>query len=137
MLFSSDSIFSPSGTGWQQVDGNLKHVTVSPKGYVWGVSTDDKIYYRQGITNCNVDGSSWLEIPGSLKQISNGRSGVWGVNANDEVFYNVATYGDNGFVGCGWMQVSVFIGRFLRLECTNKIQSCLHVLQRNHRFRSL
>ena len=115
LLFSSDSILSPSGTGWQQVDGNLKHVTVSNKGYVWGVNANDEVFHRQGITSCNVDGSFWRQIDGSLKQISNGKSGVWGVNANDEIFYREGTFGDNGSEGTSWVQVSDFIGRFLKI----------------------
>ena len=111
----SGSTLRPSGTGWMQTDGKLKHVTVSPRGFVWGVNRNDEVFHRQGITNCNVDGSFWKQIDGSLKQISNGRSGVWGVNANDQIFYREGTFGDNGSEGSSWVQVSDFIGRFLRL----------------------
>ena len=109
----SGSSLSPSGTQWKNTDWKLKHVTVSPRGFVWGVNASDEVFYRQGISDCNVGGSFWKPINGSLKQISNGRSGVWGVNANDEIFYREGTFGDNGSEGTSWIQVSDFIGRLL------------------------
>ena len=109
----SGSTLSPSGTEWKYTDGRLKHVTVSPRGFVWGVNANDQVFHRQGISDCKVDGSFWKLINGSLKQISNGRSGVWGVNANDEIFYREGTFGDNGSEGTSWIQVSDFIGRLL------------------------
>ena len=76
---------SPLGTGGQKVAGKLQHVSVSPQGHVWGVNSANNIYIRTGITTSNKGGSSWKEVPGSLKQISAGGWGVWGVNARNEV----------------------------------------------------
>ena len=38
----------PMGTEWTRLDGSLKHVTVSPGGYVWGVNLVNEIFYRTG-----------------------------------------------------------------------------------------
>ena len=101
---------SPAGTGWKKVDGRLKHVSVSNKGHVWGVSAVDNIFIREGTNNSNPGGTNWKQIPGKLKQISVGKSGVWGVNAQNHIYYRTGTYGDSGSEGSGWQQVS---GRFL------------------------
>ena len=91
------------------MDGILKHVSVSPKGYVWGVNADDDTFVRQGITKETPGGTGWKLIDGKLKQISVGKSGVWGVNAQNQIFYRTGTYDDNGSEGSGWQHVS---GRF-------------------------
>ena len=92
------------------MDGILKHVSVSPKGYVWGVNADDDTFVRQGITKETPGGTGWKHIDGKLKQISVGKSGVWGVNAQNQIFYRTGTYDDNGSEGSGLQHVS---GRFL------------------------
>lgn len=33
----------PSGTTWVLLDGNLKHITVSPAGVVWGVNSANQV----------------------------------------------------------------------------------------------
>ena len=96
---------SPLGTSWQKVGGKLQHVSVSPQGHVWGVNSANNIYIRTGTTTSNKGGNSWKQIPGSLKQISAGGSGVWGVNAQNEVYYRVGTYGHSGSQGSDWRKV--------------------------------
>ncbi len=62
----------------------LKKITVSNHGdHVWGVTPDNKIYYRPGYEG------HWRLIPGSLKHISVSSCGnhVWGVDYNNYVYY--------------------------------------------------
>ncbi|PVD26561.1 hypothetical protein C0Q70_14238 [Pomacea canaliculata] len=90
---------NPTGSDWVQLDGCLKHVTVSPYGAIWG------IYFRDGISPQNPAGTSWQMVDGKLTQISAGPSGVWGVNANDDIFYREGTYGGHVTMGSGWTNV--------------------------------
>ncbi len=48
---------------------------------VWGVDSQDHIYYRAWC------GCSWTRISGGLKQLDVGRNVVWGVNAIDRIYY--------------------------------------------------
>ncbi|XP_071804471.1 perivitellin-2 31 kDa subunit-like [Asterias amurensis] len=113
---SNDNIYArqgitsgnPTGTGWSQVGGALKHVSVSQKGHVWGVNSGDNIYHRLGASNCNVLGNDWRQIGGGLKQISVGSGGVWGVNSADSIYYREGTFGDpdSDPDGSTWTRVS-------------------------------
>ncbi|PVD26568.1 hypothetical protein C0Q70_14245 [Pomacea canaliculata] len=96
---------NPTGLDWVQLDGRLKHVTVSPNGAIWGISPDNLVYFRDGISVQNPAGTSWQQVDGSFTQISAGPSGVWGVNANDDIFYREGTYGGHVTVGSRWTQV--------------------------------
>lgn len=85
---ASDEIWRLAGSGWQQVAGSLKHVSIgiSPDegvAPIWGVNSANQIYRWRGGTGT---GNDWERIPGSLKQISVGTSGVWGVNNTDQIF---------------------------------------------------
>ncbi|CAB4025803.1 Hypothetical predicted protein, partial [Paramuricea clavata] len=83
---SADNIYIRNGSGWSQVGGALKHVTVGKAG-VWGVNAGRNIYYRNGVTLSNPKGSSWTRIPGSLIQIDSGPSGiVYGVNRHRQIY---------------------------------------------------
>ncbi|XP_025104985.1 lectin L6-like isoform X1 [Pomacea canaliculata] len=96
---------NPTGSDWVQLDGCLKHVTVSPYGAIWGVNHYNFIYFRDGISPQNPAGTSWQMVDGKLTQISAGPSGVWGVNANDDIFYREGTYGGHVTMGSGWTNV--------------------------------
>ena len=69
------------------MEGGLKYVS-SGSDVVWGVNSKNEIQYRAGITHTNPIGTSWIQVPGSLKQVeAHGyKSGIWGVNAQDQVF---------------------------------------------------
>ena len=44
----------------------------------------------------------WQVIPGALKQVEIGPSGVYGVNSDNEIFYRVGTYEKPMTTGTGW-----------------------------------
>ncbi|XP_070178454.1 lectin L6-like [Littorina saxatilis] len=96
---------NPSGVAWVQVEGALKHVSVSPWGSVWGVNSNGDINYREGASLCDPAGIDWLKVSGSLSQISAGYAGVWGVNARNDVFYRTGTCCDTGAMGDDWIKV--------------------------------
>ncbi|XP_071804442.1 perivitellin-2 31 kDa subunit-like [Asterias amurensis] len=85
---------NPSLTYWINVDGLLKHVSVSQKGHVWGVNVHNMIYHRRDASVDRVAGSDWIQIVGGLVQVSIGNGGVWGVNADKRMFHREGTYGD-------------------------------------------
>jgi virginiamycin B lyase len=76
------SLFSAqSGSGFQQISGNLSQISVGFDGTVWGVNARGQIY------SWNAQTSSWVQIPGSLKQVAVGSAtAVWGVNADGQVY---------------------------------------------------
>ena len=52
---------------------------------IWGVNTNNNIYYRNG----KDDPDGWTQIAGSLTQVSVSGDGshVWGVNDNNNIYY--------------------------------------------------
>ncbi|KAI8520941.1 hypothetical protein Bbelb_006950, partial [Branchiostoma belcheri] len=76
----------PAGTNWEQQQGLMKYVSVGAAG-VWGVDSNNDIFYRTGtFGNEASSGSGWEQVQGNLKQVSSGDNIVWGVNVNDDVF---------------------------------------------------
>ena len=48
---------APAGTGWSSIIGGLTQINVSPvTNEVWGVNSNNQVYYRDGITNDNKKG---------------------------------------------------------------------------------
>jgi len=105
-LNSGDAIFArtgivagtPSGTGWSQVDGGLRQISLSQTGHLWGVNSADNIWYRAGITASTPGGTSWTSISGALRCVAVGSFPrapgattttdlVWGVNGAGQIFY--------------------------------------------------
>lgn len=85
---SSNEVWRLAGSGWQHVARALKFVSIgiSPDGDfapVWGVNRVNQIFRWQGGENT---GDDWELIPGNLKQVSVGTSGVWGVDGTNKVF---------------------------------------------------
>jgi hypothetical protein len=83
-----------TGTGWTQVPGGLKHISVNEDGYVWGVNSNDNIYY-----DSTFPPGQWTQVSGGLKYISSGKGSrpAWGVNVHDNIYYRS---------GSSWTQVS-------------------------------
>ena len=112
-----DQIYYYDGSSWTQIAGGLKYVSYGTDGSMWGVNASNIVYRRQEVSGNwermdgqtlkqidaleynnavgvgagdNIfyyDGSSWVQISGSLKQASYGTDGsVWGVNVNNNVY---------------------------------------------------
>ena len=73
---------------------------------MWGIYPGGNIYTRRGITKNKPGGTGWKQIPGKLKQISTGNSGVWGVDFLNRLYYRVGTYCKNSAEGSDWKMVS-------------------------------
>ena len=74
------------GFNWKQIEGSLKQISIGYSG-IWGVNSNDEIYYRSGIFQDKKEGDIWHNISGRLKHISSGEYGVWGVNSSDSIYY--------------------------------------------------
>ena len=77
---SNDHIYTKSSptAAWTAVSGSLKQVAVGGD-HVWGVTSSDAIYYREG--------SSWVQAYGAFKQVAVSSSGgVWGVTSTDHIW---------------------------------------------------
>ncbi|XP_078684312.1 uncharacterized protein LOC144917857 [Branchiostoma floridae x Branchiostoma belcheri] len=99
--------FSSTGAvnSWQQIARQLmKFVSVGRSG-VWGVDSNDRIYYRTGTyQNEASPGTGWVLIDGALKQISSGNNIVWGVNSNDDIYIRLGI-SSRYPQGNGWRQI--------------------------------
>ena len=71
---------------WQHIGGKLKWIS-SGKNVVFGVNSNDDIFYRAGITSSAPAGSHWVHVPGKLAHIDTHGDFVWGVNSANNAFY--------------------------------------------------
>jgi hypothetical protein len=81
--------------GWSRIRGQLKQISAAGSDWLWGVNSDDNIY------TCKkpCDDSSWIRIPGGLKQIEGGDKEVWGVNSSNNIYKMNQDHSN------GWTQV--------------------------------
>jgi len=71
------------GGSWVHIGGKLKYVSVGGNAgqYVWGVNSNDDIFFRSG------RGGTWQGVGGKLKQVEVGDDGwVWGVNVHNQIW---------------------------------------------------
>ncbi|XP_028395858.1 uncharacterized protein LOC114519877 [Dendronephthya gigantea] len=109
---SAHLIFNGPDT-WRSIPGLLKHVSVGNAG-VWGVNSNNHIFYREGVTSSNLAGTSWSHVPGGLKQIDSGPTGiVYGVNNGGHIYCRVGITSDN-LKGSSWVEVG---GRLEYVAC--------------------
>lgn len=115
---SSDDIYrrtgvshqNPIGSGWEKVEGKLKHVCLAaqpgaaPGNFtVWGVNSQNNIYMKSGVT-AHSAGGPWQQVEGQLKQIHVDYAGaVIGVNANDDIYRRTGVSPQHP-AGTGWQQ---------------------------------
>ena len=97
----------------RKVSGRLVHVSSGEAG-VWGVSRNNGIYARKGITTRRTSGKYWARVSGKLIQVDSGPFGiVCGVNKA----YNI--YCRRGItrkrlLGNGWVRVP---GKLMYISC--------------------
>ena len=53
---------------------------------VFGVNSNDDIFYRAGITKSTPTGTNWVKVAGKLSQIDSEGNKVWGVNSASNAF---------------------------------------------------
>lgn len=56
------------GTEWQRLHGSFKYVSCGALG-CWGVTQNDQIFYRSGVSAQKFSGTSWTRIEGSLSKL--------------------------------------------------------------------
>ena len=70
-----------SGRDWTRVSGDLRHVSASGNGYVWGTDSRDHIF--KCAKPCN---GQWQRVPGALRNIDGGQERVYGVDSEGAVY---------------------------------------------------
>ncbi|XP_070178984.1 perivitellin-2 31 kDa subunit-like isoform X1 [Littorina saxatilis] len=75
------------GNGWQHVPGFLKTISVGTS-HVIGVSPNQHIWRRDGVTETNPGGTKWVQIPGTLVDVdtTDDVCSVWGVQENGSMW---------------------------------------------------
>ena len=70
-----------TGQFWVYVPGaTLTHISVAFDGAVWGVDALNQVWY--------FNGQNWVQIPGSLAQITVGADAViWGLDSNGAIYF--------------------------------------------------
>ena len=63
---------------------------------VWGISTENKVLYRNGING------SWDIIDRQLKKIDIGKFGVFGIDLSDNIVYRIGTHENPYDKGTAW-----------------------------------
>ena len=70
---------------WQHIAGKLKWIS-SGNDLVFGVNSNDDIFYRAGISSSKPAGTNWVKVPGKLSQIDSNGDEVWGANSAMNAF---------------------------------------------------
>ena len=74
MKYGNVNEYNPTGEKWIKVDGLLKMICVCEYG-VYGVNSNDEIWFREGLSIYNEIGTHWYKIDGLLKYLSVGKYG--------------------------------------------------------------
>ena len=77
---------------WQRISGGLKWIG-SGTDIVVGVNSQDKIYYRRGVSSSNPTGSGWVYVSGRLMQIDVDGDQAVGVNSGHNIYLSDVTSG--------------------------------------------
>lgn len=109
---------------WTRVSKNFKAISVGQAG-VWGVGTNNKIYYREETYHPNVEekgsrGGDWQLIGGSLKEISSGYDTVWGVNRHDYIYVRIGI-SKSSPTGTSWRRISGGLKQISVSPSTNQV----------------
>ncbi|XP_070178986.1 lectin L6-like [Littorina saxatilis] len=75
------------GTGWKQVHGSLKTISVGTF-FVIGVNAKQQIWRRDGVTESTPGGTKWVHFPGALVDVdtTEGVCNAWGVKENGNMW---------------------------------------------------
>ena len=85
---------------WEKVDGSLKQISVAKDGSIWGVNSNDDVFYRNG--------STWGNIPGKFQSVSVAADGtVMGIASFNNFYKYNHTLKDWEYSGLGFKQISV------------------------------
>jgi len=54
------------GSAWSRVEGQMRDISVGPTGHVWGVTSDGKLWRREGVSRQVPQGRAWRQVQGAL-----------------------------------------------------------------------
>jgi virginiamycin B lyase len=100
---------APQGSAWIVASGapnNFKQVSVGPHGHVVGVTIDNIVYFREGVTKDKLEGTSWTRLTDGVAQIAAGVDGrIWGVTPGGSVLLSPAGKTPNNLAGVTWDRI--------------------------------
>ncbi|XP_069803272.1 fish-egg lectin-like [Dendropsophus ebraccatus] len=89
-----------------RIDGSLRYYSCGLFG-CWGLSFDNRIFFRQNVASSACQGTGWQPIEGSLRVIEVGSDGsVYGINPAGDAFKRMNVTASNP-TGTSWSQIDV------------------------------
>ena len=77
----------PQGTSWIDVDGSFVQLETGYQGRVYAVTSDNHLYYRNGICALNPTGHKWIKVDGlQVKHVTVGKSSMFVITTNGTIF---------------------------------------------------
>ena len=70
---------------WVTIPGGLMSLSLAPQGFMFGTTSSGGIFYLNSYNKWTAS-SSWIQIPGSLRQIHTDGTLVCGTNGNNNAF---------------------------------------------------
>jgi len=87
---------------WETTNGKLRQISCGYHQQVWGTTTSNHVYYREGIDSLNVEGTAWVREPTNMVYVSVGlRGAVWGVGEDGVPNFRTGITRDTPY-GNGW-----------------------------------
>jgi len=78
---------------------------MQPYGLVWGVNASSQVYFREGVSQANPQGTSWTLVDGDISYIAVGPTGqVYGWNRGGYIWYRSGITQANP-KGTGWVRI--------------------------------
>ena len=121
--FEGVSDSDPSGTQWKLLSFRaLTHVDSGPRGIVYALDRNNKIYCRTGISSDVPQGTGWEMLPGSLTYVSCNVLGCYGVNAHHLVWYRNGVNKEN-CAGDKWILIhglpfkQIEVSEYVAMRC--------------------
>jgi hypothetical protein len=82
----------------------MSYVSIGHDGHIWSIGADGKtIYYRQGVAQNNLEGSSWATVDGNLFMVEVGDCQVYGI-AVDHTIWKRINVNPQDKMGTNWVQ---------------------------------
>ncbi|CAB4025276.1 Hypothetical predicted protein, partial [Paramuricea clavata] len=122
---------NPFGTGWTLVSSpsqKLVQIDSGSSGVVYGVTRENQIYCRAGITQQTLSGTSWVNVYGTAKHVSCGDYGCWAVRPDNTVGFRQGVTVQN-CAGTEWNDLS---GKTDMAQLDSGATGAVYAISMNH-----
>ena len=105
------SDINPAGTSWKKITGkrivaqNIKWVSCDQSS-VWAITTDNKILFRNGVSESRPEGRAWVEVESSHSffQVVSCKNIVWALDASGRAYVRTGMCPEKRY-GVDWQHV--------------------------------